>query len=186
MEVPPAATVGPIPSYADVDAMVPDCQACQRCKLAATRRHAAVYRGSPRARLLLIGEGPGEQEDRQGKPFVGPAGQLLDRILASVALDPAADVFITNVVKCRPPGNRVPEPDEIAACRPFLLEQLRLVDPALVVFVGGTAFKGCTGESQGITRVRGSWGSGGQMWQHRARAAMAGTRCKITAHCYCG
>jgi DNA polymerase len=159
----------PIPAgtYVDVDAMVPHCQQCQRCRLGATRTRAAVYRGNPQARLMLIGEGPGEQEDRQGRPFVGPAGQLLDRILAAVGLDPARDAFICNVVKCRPPGNRVPDPDEAAACRPYLDEQIRLVDPAMFVFVGATALRFCTGETRGISRVRGEW------LTHRGRPAMA-------------
>lgn len=160
----------PIPAgtYADVDAMVPHCSACQRCRLGRTRKRAAVYRGSPRAPLMLIGEGPGEQEDLQGKPFVGPAGQLLDKILRSVDLDPALDVFVANVVKCRPPGNRVPEPDEVEACRGYLAEQIRLVDPQLIVFVGGTALKACTGEPRGITKTRGQW----IRWQGRPAVAI--------------
>ncbi|MEB3220677.1 MAG: uracil-DNA glycosylase [Candidatus Sericytochromatia bacterium] len=159
----------PIPAgtYPDVEALVPHCQRCQRCRLGATRTHAAVHRGNPTARLMLIGEGPGELEDRQGRPFVGPAGQLLDRILAAVDLDPARDVFICNVVKCRPPGNRVPEPDEVAACLPYLEEQIRLVDPAVFVFLGATALRACTGEARGITRLRGQW------LTHRGRPAMA-------------
>lgn len=147
----------PLGPYADVDAMVPDCRACQRCKLGATRTHAAVYRGNPLAPLMLIGEGPGQQEDMQGSPFVGPAGQLLDKILASVGLDPTTDVFITNVVKCRPPGNRVPELDETTACAPYLGEQIRLVDPAVILLVGGTAVKAMTDETRGITKLRGTW-----------------------------
>lgn len=157
----------PVGTYADVDAMAPHCDRCQRCDLGRTRTRAALYRGNPHARLMLIGEGPGEQEDRQGRPFVGPAGQLLDRILRAVAFDPDRDAFIANVVKCRPPGNRVPEPPEAAACLPYLAEQIRLVDPALFVFVGATALRYCTGDSRGITRVRGQW------FTHLGRPAMA-------------
>lgn len=149
----------PIPpgTYATHEALASDCARCQRCRLGATRTHVAVSRGNPAAPLMLVGEGPGQQEDLQGKPFVGPAGQLLDKILLSVDLDPATDVFVANVVKCRPPGNRVPEPDEVAACRGYLLEQIRLVAPKMLVLVGGTAAKGLMGETRGITKIRGQW-----------------------------
>jgi DNA polymerase len=149
----------PIPpgTYADHAAIAAHCEACRRCRLAEQRTRVAVSRGNPNAPLMLIGEGPGQQEDLQGKPFVGPAGQLLDKILESVKLDPHSDVFIANVVKCRPPGNRVPEPDEVAACRGYLLEQVRLVKPKLLLLVGGTAAKGVMGEQRGITKIRGQW-----------------------------
>lgn len=144
-------------TYTDLAALTADCAGCQRCRLGATRTQVAVARGNPKAALMLVGEGPGQQEDLQGKPFVGPAGQLLDKILQSVDLDPDQDVYIANVVKCRPPGNRVPEPDEMAACRGYLLEQIRLVQPRLIVLVGGTAAKGLMNETRGITKIRGQW-----------------------------
>ncbi|MDB5096815.1 MAG: uncharacterized protein JWM80_1236 [Cyanobacteria bacterium RYN_339] len=149
----------PIPAgtYADHKAIQAHCEVCRRCRLAEQRTRVAVARGNPNAALMLIGEGPGQQEDLQGKPFVGPAGQLLDQILQSVKLDPLHDVFICNVVKCRPPGNRVPEADEVAACRGYLLEQVRLVQPKLLLLVGGTAAKGVMGETRGITKIRGQW-----------------------------
>lgn len=149
----------PIPSgtYADLDTLTRDCQSCRRCTLAPTRKHVVVSRGNPSARVMIIGEGPGQQEDLTGRPFVGPAGQLLDKILASVGLDSEQDVFIGNIVKCRPPGNRVPTPDEIAACKPYLLEQIRLVDPAIILLAGATAARGLLDEQRGITRIRGQW-----------------------------
>lgn len=149
----------PIPpgTYADVMALIHPCNTCQRCGLGATRTHAVIGRGNPRADIMVIGEGPGQNEDEQGLPFVGKAGQLLDRILASVNLDSSQDVYICNAVKCRPPGNRKPEPAEMAACRPYLLEQVRLVDPKIILLTGGTAVQAVTGEKQGITKIRGQW-----------------------------
>jgi DNA polymerase len=122
-----------------------------------------VSRGNPQAPLLIIGEGPGQQEDEQGKPFVGKSGQLLDRILASVELDPARDVYICNIVKCRPPGNRVPTPTEVAACKGYLLEQIRLVNPQIILLTGATAVKGILGLKEGITKIRGQWFA----WENR-------------------
>ncbi|XFA73238.1 uracil-DNA glycosylase [Thermosynechococcaceae cyanobacterium Okahandja] len=149
----------PIPAgtYADLAALNAHCQVCQRCGLAATRTHVVVSRGNPRATLMIIGEGPGQAEDEQGRPFVGKAGQLLDKILASVNLDSEQDAYICNIVKCRPPGNRVPEPAEAAACLPYLLEQIRLVDPKIILLAGATAVRGLLQESQGITKIRGQW-----------------------------
>jgi len=145
----------PIPpgTYADHQALTAHCEVCRRCRLAEQRTKVAVSRGNPNAALMLIGEGPGQQEDLQGKPFVGPAGQLLDQILQSVKLDP----IIVNAVKCRPPGNRVPEPDEMAACKGYWQEQVRLVQPKLLLLVGGVAAKGVLGEQRGITKLRGQW-----------------------------
>lgn len=109
--------------------------ACQRCRLAAGRHLAVPGEGNPRSDVLLVGEGPGAREDATGRPFVGPAGQLLDELLRSIGWA-REDVFIANVVKCRPPGNRDPEPDEIAACTPYLQRQLEVLDPAVVVTLG--------------------------------------------------
>lgn len=149
----------PIPS-GTYDSMVPlaqHCNACHRCDLGATRTHAVVGRGNPQAPIMIIGEGPGQNEDETGLPFVGKAGQLLEKILESVKLDSEQDVYICNVVKCRPPGNRVPTPDEIGACKPYLLEQIRLVDPKIILLTGATAVKGLIGEKRGITKIRGTW-----------------------------
>lgn len=105
---------------------------------------------------MIIGEGPGENEDLTGKPFVGKAGQLLDKILESVRLT-EADVFICNIVKCRPPGNRKPTQDEMDACRPYLMEQIRLVDPKIILLAGASAVQGLLADKTGISKIRGQW-----------------------------
>jgi uracil-DNA glycosylase len=152
----PVATDG-IGPYADMDSMSQDCNACQRCDLGATRTHAVVSRGNPDAKIMIIGEGPGENEDLTGKPFVGKAGQLLDRVLESVGLT-EADVFICNIVKCRPPGNRKPTKAEMSACRPYLLEQIRLVNPPIIMLAGASAIEGLfTEKAIKITQIRGVW-----------------------------
>jgi DNA polymerase len=136
------------------------CGQCRRCPLAEGRQQVVVSRGNPQAPLMVIGEGPGAQEDAQGLPFVGRAGQLLDQMLASVGLDSNQEAYICNVVKCRPPENRKPTPEEMAACRPWLLEQIALVDPAVIVLAGATAMEGVLGIKGGITRLRGQWQQG--------------------------
>jgi uracil-DNA glycosylase family 4 len=157
-QIPITGTV-PIPAgtYDSLEGLTSHCQNCQRCDLASSRTHVVISRGSPTAPLLIIGEGPGQQEDEQGLPFVGRSGQLLEKILTSVRLDTDKDVYICNIVKCRPPGNRVPTPDEMAACKGYLLEQIRLVDPKVILLTGATAVKGITGIKQGITKIRGQW-----------------------------
>ena len=107
-------------------------------------------------RVCFVGEGPGQEEDEQGVPFVGKAGQLLDRMIAAMGLA-RDDVYVCNVVKCRPPGNRKPEPDEMSACLPFVRRQLELMDPEVVVALGATAVQGLLGTTEGITRLRGRW-----------------------------
>jgi DNA polymerase len=109
------------------------------------------------APIMIVGEGPGQNEDEQGKPFVGKSGQLLDKILESVNLSAEQDVFICNVVKCRPPENRTPTTDEAEACKGYLMEQIRLVNPKIILLTGATALKGLLGIKQGITKVRGQW-----------------------------
>lgn len=152
--LPATPAVGP---YSDMTAMSLDCNQCQKCDLGATRTHAVVSRGNPAAKIMIIGEGPGENEDLTGKPFVGKAGQLLDRILEAVQLT-EDDVFICNIVKCRPPGNRKPTRDEMAACRPYLMEQIRLVDPPLIMLAGASAIEGLFLEKNvKITQIRGVW-----------------------------
>jgi len=108
---------------------------CERCALSARRTHAVPGEGNPRSDVLMVGEGPGAREDATGRPFVGPAGQLLDELLRSIGWE-RGDVFITNIVKCRPPGNRDPEPDEAATCAAYLERQERALDPAVVVTLG--------------------------------------------------
>lgn len=148
----------PIPpgTYASMEAMAVHCNQCHRCDLGATRTHAVVGRGNPQAPIMIVGEGPGQNEDETGLPFVGKAGQLLDKILESVKLT-EADVFICNIVKCRPPGNRTPTQDEMDACRPYLLEQIRMVDPQVILLSGASAVRGLIGDKRGITKIRGEW-----------------------------
>jgi DNA polymerase len=112
--------------------------------------------GNPEAQIMLVGEGPGEQEDKQGKPFVGRAGQLLDRMLGAIGLD-RTKVYIANMVPWRPPGNRNPTPDELAQCAPFLHRQVELVNPRLLVTLGNVPTQALFATSQGITRMRGQW-----------------------------
>jgi uracil-DNA glycosylase len=126
------------------------------CTLKATATKLCFYRGTPAARLMLIGEAPGRDEDLEGKPFVGRAGQLLDKMLKAIDLS-ENDVHITNVVYWRPPGNRPPTPQETLACRPFLERQIELVKPEFIVALGGSAAKEVLGISQGIMQLRGKW-----------------------------
>ena len=157
-DTPSAGVATPAPEHEDsLEALTRECMGCQRCDLATTRTHVVISRGNPLARLMLIGEGPGQHEDETGLPFVGRAGQLLDQILASVGLDQEQDIYICNVVKCRPPGNRKPTPEEMAHCRPWLQRQIQLVNPAVVLLAGSTAMTGVLGIKTGITRMRGQW-----------------------------
>lgn len=155
----PTSAAVPIPAgiYAQMPELAQHCNQCQRCDLGATRTHAVVGRGNLQAPIMIIGEGPGQNEDETGLPFVGKAGQLLEKILASVRLSTEEDVYICNVVKCRPPGNRTPTPDEVDACKPYLLEQIRMVDPKIILLTGATAVRGVTGDKRGITKIRGEW-----------------------------
>lgn len=143
--------------YSDLETLGTHCRGCQRCGLAATRTNVVVSRGSSTAPVLIIGEGPGQQEDEQGKPFVGKSGQLLEKILESVRFNTETDVYICNIVKCRPPENRVPTPVEVNACKGYLLEQIRLVDPKIILLTGATALKSLLGVKEGISKVRGQW-----------------------------
>lgn len=129
---------------------------CRRCKLAVERGNIVPGEGNREARVLFVGEGPGQDEDMQGRPFVGKAGQLLDKILASVGFDREI-VYIANIVKCRPPGNRVPEPDEVRACLEYLRMQFALIHPNIIVCLGATAAKAIIREDFRITRERGVW-----------------------------
>ncbi len=126
------------------------------CALKATAKSLCFYRGAPKARLMLIGEAPGRDEDLEGKPFVGRAGQLLDKMLAAIGMS-EADVHITNIVYWRPPGNRTPTPQEALACRPFLERQIELVEPNVLLAMGGTAAKEFFSVNEGIMKLRGKW-----------------------------
>ena len=127
---------------------------CTKCRLAGGRTQVVYGVGNPNADLMFIGEGPGFHEDKQGEPFVGAAGQLLTRLLGEIGLS-REEVRITNVVLCRPPGNRDPLPDEVEACSPWLEEQIALVDPRLIVTLGNFATKSILKTTTGISRLRG-------------------------------
>ncbi len=140
-------------SWPELEAQI---AACSRCRLSQTRTHTVLGEGDPHAALMFVGEGPGQQEDRTGRPFVGPAGQLLDRMLAAIALT-REQVYICNVVKCRPPNNRVPEADEREACMGYLRAQTALVQPKVIVCLGSTPARALLGDDVRITRDRGLW-----------------------------
>ncbi|MCX8109059.1 MAG: uracil-DNA glycosylase, partial [Verrucomicrobiae bacterium] len=136
---------------------------CQKCKhLAESRRNVVFGVGNPAARLVFVGEAPGLEEDEQGEPFVGKAGQLLTRIIQTMGLR-REEVYICNILKCRPDtpgrsaGNRKPTPTEMATCLPYLLEQLRIIKPEVIVALGATAVEGLFGKTDGISKIRGQW-----------------------------
>jgi len=130
---------------------------CRRCKLCSGRTHLVFGVGNPRAKLMFVGEGPGRDEDLQGEPFVGRAGQLLTDIITKGIGLRREDVYIANVVKCRPPDNRNPEPDEVAACEPFLKKQIELISPEIIVALGKFAVQTLLQSKMPITKLRGTW-----------------------------
>lgn len=140
-----------------LDALKPEVLSCQACGLRTGAVQVVFGEGSPDARLVFIGEGPGSEEDRQGRPFVGAAGQLLDRMLEAMGMNRFEHTYILNVVKCRPPQNRVPTPEEAQTCRIHLSRQLDILDPPLVVLLGATALKSLMESDARITRMRGKW-----------------------------
>jgi uracil-DNA glycosylase family 4 len=178
LQAPPLAAAVPSPSHVEVghpasavaaavrhlpvagadrlQAIAAEARACTRCALHEGRSKSVFARGSGASGLVFVGEGPGEEEDRQGLPFVGPAGQLLDRMIGAMQLG-RDDVYVCNIVKCRPPKNRKPDPEEMACCMPFLAEQLDLLAPRVIVALGATAVQGLLGTTEGITRLRGNW-----------------------------
>lgn len=140
-----------------LDALISACASCQCCDLAHHRHQIVVGRGNPRSDLMLIGEAPGADEDNQGLPFVGRSGRLLSELLEQAELDENEDLYICNVIKCRPPNNRKPTSDEIKQCRPWLEEQIALVNPSLVLLAGATALQAVLGIKSGISKLRGQW-----------------------------
>ena len=140
-----------------LDVIKAEVEACAKCGLAPTRTNTVFSRGNPNAKLVFVGEAPGADEDEQGLPFVGRAGQLLDKMIAAMGLDPEKDVYVCNIIKCRPPGNRRPEPAETEACIPYLHEQLAAINPKVIVAMGNTAVGTLLNTKLGITKVRGSW-----------------------------
>ncbi len=137
------------------------CLACTRCGLRAGANGVVFGEGDPRARIMFIGEGPGAEEDRQGRPFVGAAGRLLDRIIDSAGLS-REGVYIANIVKCRPPKNRTPQKEEMETCLPLLEKQIELIDPPILVLLGSVAAKTLIDPGLTITRARGRWHSWGE------------------------
>src|SRR5216684_6530073 len=129
---------------------------CARCKLHKTRNKIVFGDGSAKAQLVFVGEGPGADEDEQGLPFVGRAGKLLTQMIEAMGLQ-RSDVYICNVVKCRPPENRAPEPDEVSACSPFLVRQIDSIHPKVIVCLGATAAKTILNTTRGISQFRGEW-----------------------------
>lgn len=130
---------------------------CKKCDLHSERTQAVFGDGNPYAEILLIGEGPGHDEDVQGVPFVGKSGQLLDKILEACGFDRQEHVYIANIVKCRPPGNRDPQPEERETCLPYLKMQIELIQPRIIILLGATALKGLVDPNGKITQVRGEW-----------------------------
>lgn len=141
---------------ADLKSLADLVATCSRCRLAEGRKSVVFGAGNPNADLMLIGEGPGAEEDRQGLPFVGPAGELLTRIIQAIEMK-RDDIYIANVVKCRPPGNRDPQPDEVQACRGYLEKQVTLVRPRLLVALGRVAAQALLGNESPIGQLRGRW-----------------------------
>ena len=158
LEAAPAGATAPL-----VPGSMPDLQAlgrfidgCQRCKLSRSRANIVFGQGNPNADLMFVGEAPGRDEDEQGLAFVGRAGQLLTKIIEAIG-STREDVFIANVLRCRPPNNRNPEPDEVASCRPFLEEQIRLIAPKVIVTLGSFAAQALLETDEPIGRMRGHW-----------------------------
>lgn len=147
---------GSAQALARLEALDREVAGCERCRLHLGRQRTVFARGTGASGLCFVGEGPGADEDAQGIPFVGAAGQLLDRMIEGMGLT-RDEVYVCNIVKCRPPDNRKPLPDEMAACRPFLEEQIELIDPEVMVALGATAVQGLFGTTAGITRLRGTW-----------------------------
>lgn len=151
-------TAAPAPVARDIAArlatLAAQVQQCRKCTLYRTRTHAVISDGTPAAQLMFVGEAPGRDEDLQGVPFVGAAGQLLTKMIQAIGLR-REDVYIANVLKDRPPGNRTPLPEEMAACLPFLLEQIAIVRPRVLCILGSVAAKALLGPDVSITKIRG-------------------------------
>lgn len=144
----------PFPTSLTLDRLWDDLKECQRCKLHTGRTQVVFGSGNPYAALVFVGEAPGEQEDLQGQPFVGPAGELLTKIIEAIGLR-REEVYLTSVIKCRPPNNRNPEPDEIATCAPFLQEQLQIIQPKIICALGAYAAQTLLRTTETISQLRG-------------------------------
>jgi uracil-DNA glycosylase family 4 len=139
------------------EALKQTCQSCTKCVLSETRTQVVVGSGPVPCNFMIIGEGPGEQEDLHGLPFIGKAGQLLTKILESAGIQRDTQAYITNTVKCRPPQNRTPLAEEISACKPYLIRQIQLVQPRVLVLLGSPSLKTILEELTPISKVRGQW-----------------------------
>ena len=144
-------------NYSSLKKLNSECVECTSCNLSKTRKNVVVGKGNESAQVLIIGEGPGEQEDITGLPFVGRAGKMLDTALSSVDIDPLEDCYITNIVKCRPPNNRKPSAAESEACMPWLNEQINLLKPKIIILAGSTAVQSFLGINEPISKIRGQW-----------------------------
>lgn len=153
-------TLAPEEIKALLDSTYLQCKKCFKCPLGKTRTNTVFSAGVPNNKLMLIGEAPGYWEDQKGEPFVGKAGQLLDRIFASVGLSRQKDVYICNTLKCRPPDNRNPLPEEKAACREYLDIQVSALKPRIILLCGNIAVQSFIEDAKGITRMRGQWFDG--------------------------
>lgn len=151
---PAGGLLDPVPRWATLDAVTTEIAGCRKCPLAEGRTRTVPGEGHPSARLMFIGEGPGQTEDETGRPFVGRAGELLTQIIEAIELR-REDVFIANTVKCRPPQNRKPLPDEMAACWPYLERQIELVGPRVLVALGATAAEAMLKVKRSLTDLRG-------------------------------
>lgn len=141
---------------AQLDKFAEEVRACRKCDLGSLRTNAVPGEGSPDARIVFVGEGPGADEDAQGKPFVGRAGKLLDKIIKAMGLE-RSDVYICNILKCRPPNNRDPKPDEILSCLPYLQQQIEIIQPEIIVALGAHAAKTLLETSKSIGQLRGQF-----------------------------
>ena len=161
MEAPRAAAPASSVAALDWPALRDAVAACKACALCESRRQTVFGVGNERAHWMIVGEAPGEQEDRQGEPFVGKSGQLLDNMLRAIGLtrgeapDPAQEVYIANTLKCRPPGNRNPQPDELAKCEPFLVRQVQLLQPRIILAMGAFAVQSLLRTTEPVGRLRG-------------------------------
>ena len=144
-------------NYSSLKKLNSECVECTSCNLSETRKNVVVGKGNESAHVVIIGEGPGEQEDITGLPFVGRAGKMLDTALSSVDIDPLEDCYITNIVKCRPPNNRKPSAVESEACMPWLNEQINLLKPKIIILAGSTAVQSFLGINEPISKIRGQW-----------------------------
>jgi DNA polymerase len=153
----PAREMLSVPQSTGLTAVREELGDCIRCKLHKSRKNIVFGEGNPNAVLVFVGEGPGQEEDLQGRPFVGAAGQLLTDIIVKGMQLKREDVYICNIVKCRPPGNRNPEPDEVEACEPFLIKQLQAINPKIIIGLGNVAVKTLLKTKEGITSLRGNW-----------------------------